>query len=130
MTRFAAFLLCLLLSVPAFSQGQQQVLPRAFDETVPGVAGVPTPETPTPPTVPEVVQEQPAQPQQPAVVDPCAAYMSSYESYVVCQDRIQKIQRMKDAKTRRDEISRPAPKAEEPAKTDAPAEPAKTETKK
>lgn len=36
-----------------------------------------------------------------AVEDPCSAYTDSYDSYTLCQDRNQKIQRMKDAKAKR-----------------------------
>lgn len=34
-------------------------------------------------------------------VDPCEAYKVSYEAYVVCQDRTRKIQRMIDAREKR-----------------------------
>ncbi len=36
-------------------------------------------------------------------IDPCEAYKVSYEAYVVCQDRTKKIQRMIDARERRQE---------------------------
>jgi len=68
-----------------------------------------------------------------AVEDPCSAYTDSYDSYTLCQDRIQKIQRMKDAKSKRqaNDAKRygtpaPAPVATEEPKTDAPAADAKT----
>lgn len=51
----------------------------------------------------------------PPAPDPCAAYMASYESYVVCQDRMLKIQRMKEAKEKRN--------APPPAPVAAPAAP-------
>lgn len=35
--------------------------------------------------------------------DPCAAYLNNYDGYTLCQDRMQKIQKMKDGqKTRKD----------------------------
>lgn len=33
--------------------------------------------------------------------DPCAAYINSYDTYAICQDRIQRLQRMQDARTKR-----------------------------
>lgn len=39
----------------------------------------------------------------PAAPDPCAAYMANISSYTICQDRIVKYQRMKDAKAKRTE---------------------------
>lgn len=50
----------------------------------------------------------------PAKPDPCAAYMASYDSYVVCQDRIVKLQRMQDAKAKRAATTTPAPAAAAP----------------
>ncbi len=37
--------------------------------------------------------------------DPCAAYINSYDAYAVCQDRMQRLQRMKDARTKRAEAA-------------------------
>lgn len=37
----------------------------------------------------------------PAVADPCAAYVSSPSGYSMCQDRIRKIDRMREARDRR-----------------------------
>lgn len=54
-----------------------------------------TPGTPAAPDAAAAVATTPAAP------DPCAAYMADYSSYTVCQDRVMKYQRMKDAKTKR-----------------------------
>lgn len=83
-----------------------------------------------------------AAPEAAKPVDPCAAYMASYESYVVCQDRVLKIKRMQDAKLQRDTAEKPpviepekapeAKKAETPAAADdkAAAAPATTPEQK
>lgn len=69
-----------------------------------------------PQVMPQQVAPAQADPAQAAVAtpppapDPCAAYMASYESYVVCQDRTLKIQRMKEAKEKRN-APPPAPAA-------------------
>ncbi len=66
-----------------------------------------SPMTPVAPTAPaNIASTLPgAPPAQPTVdtqkTDPCAQYMYSYNAYVVCQDRMQKIDRMKAANTKR-----------------------------
>lgn len=59
----------------------------------------------TPPTLPPVFDtvraSEPAKPEEPAVADPCADFAGSHDSYNMCQDRIKKIERMRDAKNRR-----------------------------
>jgi hypothetical protein len=85
-----------------------------------------------------------AAPEAAKPIDPCAAYMASYESYVVCQDRVLKIKRMQDAKLQRDTADKPpvvepekAPEAKKPEtpavaddKAAAPAAPATTSEQK
>lgn len=60
---------------------------------------------PAPPTLPPVFDTvRAAEGQdtaQPAVADPCADFAGSYDGYNMCQDRIKKIERMRDAKHRR-----------------------------
>jgi hypothetical protein len=64
-------------------------------------APVEQPQEPAAPVVPPPVAAAAAP--SPPPVDPCAAYMASYNAYTVCQDRMQKLQRMKDAKKHRDD---------------------------
>jgi hypothetical protein len=58
-----------------------------------------------PPTLPPVFDtvraSEPAKQEEPAVADPCADFAGSYDGYNMCQDRIKKIERMRDAKNRR-----------------------------
>lgn len=117
----------------------------AADAAAPATGGCPpqmpcngTAEQP-PSTVPPVMQGAPLAPapapapqaqQQPAApADPCAAYMGSYDAYAFCQDRIKKIERMKEAKGKRAESAKAYqdkrnPKAATPAPAAAPAAPA------
>lgn len=113
--------------------GNAAPTPPPKPENAPPVAG--TPEMPIPAPVPVVptpaVPATPApQPVAPATapatgtdtqkIDPCAAYMYSYDVYTVCQDRMQKIQRMQDAKQKRTKPKTPA-RAAPAAPTPAPA---------
>lgn len=50
-----------------------------------------------------------APPAESAPKDPCEAYKARYETYVVCQDRMMKIQRMIDARDQRYKARTPAP---------------------
>jgi hypothetical protein len=60
---------------------------------------------PAPPTLPPVFDTVRAAESEdtaaPGVEDPCADFADSYDGYNVCQDRIKKIERMRDAKHRR-----------------------------
>lgn len=60
-----------------------------------------------------------AAPAAPAAPDPCAAFAASADSYLMCQDRMQKMERMKEANQRR--LQKPAP-AVDPAAEKAAAE--------
>lgn len=55
--------------------------------------------------------------------DPCAAYLNSYDAYAICQDRTQRLQRMKDARSKRaaDNEAARAKAAERRAARSAPA---------
>lgn len=73
---------------------------------------------PAPPTLPPVFDTVRAGENEdekaPAIADPCADFAGSYDAYNVCQDRIKKIERMRDAKNRRMGVSpAPAPAAAE-----------------
>lgn len=65
----------------------------------------------------------------PAVADPCADFTDSYDSYNICQDRVKKIERMRDAKNRRLGIQ-PAPAAPAPAPAESAKDMAKDATDK
>lgn len=64
----------------------------------------------------------------PPVADPCAEYADSYDGYNMCQDRIKKIERMREAKERRMGIT-PAP-APAPAPAATPEDSAKQAVEK
>jgi hypothetical protein len=112
-------------------QAPQAAPQAAAPQAAPPVAApmVAQPYAPQAPTVPPVMmdmtQQQPVpQPQQatapqqaPTPPDACAAYMASYDAYTVCQDRMQKIQRMKDAQQKRQTRTAPKPAATAPATT-------------
>lgn len=90
---------------PAQNITAPQVLPNAFDTATAA------------PATQQAGEQQPATtagatPAEPAKPDPCAAYMQSYDIYVACKDRFQKIERMKEAQTRRNTVPE-QPKAEE-----------------
>lgn len=58
--------------------------------------------TPAPPTVPAPQSPAPAAANaEKPKADPCAAYLMNYAYYAACTDRIQKIERMKEAQARR-----------------------------
>lgn len=83
--------------------------------------------SPAPPTLPPVFDTvRAAESQdntQPAVADPCADFADSYDGYNMCQDRIKKIERMRDAKHRRmGTVPAIAPTAPEPEKPMTPEE--------
>jgi hypothetical protein len=122
---------------PAVQPPQSPVAaqPPALPDSVPPVMhDASAPAAPAAPVAPGTV---PAAAEAPAVQDPCAAYMNSYEVYAVCQDRLQKIQRMRDAKKKRTEDkslyyqrleeSRMTPKELEQAKADKAAKAAEAE---
>jgi nicotinate-nucleotide--dimethylbenzimidazole phosphoribosyltransferase len=111
------FLAALLLCAPrAYAQtagayqGYAGNAPQEPHAAAPQVAApqVSAPQAPAAPAAPAApVQAQAAAPAPPP--DPCAAYKTSYQVYVACQDRVQKIQRMRDAmKSREDELTVPA----------------------
>lgn len=99
---------------------------------------------PVAPEVSEPVAAEPPPPSSPATntdaatdaplpTDACAAYMNSYEAYTICQDRLQKIQRMIDARNERAARTAPPVKAAPATTSTAPPAPvvgteAKTET--
>lgn len=88
-----------------------------------------------PPTLPPVFDtvrtSEPEKPEEPAVADPCADFADSYDAYNICQDRMKKIERMRDAKNRRMGISpAPAPTAPEAEKPLTPEEAAKQAAEK
>lgn len=66
-------------------------VPPVFNPAAAGTQPAPAPLDPGAPTA------------APAVADPCEAYVGNYSSYTICQDRIMKYQRMKDAKVKRTE---------------------------
>jgi hypothetical protein len=93
--------------------------PNAAPPTLP--PGSVTSANPAPPTLPPVfdtVREAESEDDaQPAVADPCADFADSYDGYNMCQDRIKKIERMRDAKHRRmGTVPAVAPVAPEPEK--------------
>ena len=102
----AAFI---FLSAPALAQYQ-------------GYSGAAAPSYEAPVTVPPAFADMttieegspPAPAAQPAPVveqappDPCGAYLADARTYAFCQDRVQKTQRMQDAKKERAAASAPA----------------------
>src|SRR5436189_234372 len=77
-------------------------------------AQVPTQEVPAQAPASESAPSAPAAAAAEPIKDPCAAY-KSYESYTVCQDRMEKIKRMKEAQGQRDKTYSPPPPAPAPA---------------
>lgn len=102
-------------------------LPPVFDSATAAPAPAPAPSAPSsaPASAPPAAAADETQ-----AVDPCTDYMYSFDAYTVCQDRMAKIQRMKDAKGKRK--SNYAPAAPKPAEqsaapaTEAPGAPAET----
>ncbi len=92
------------------------------------------PETPSeePPSLPPVFgsvkQADTPKDDVPPVDDPCAEYTDSYDGYNMCQDRIKKIERMREAKQRRMGTT-PAP-APAPAPAATPEDTAKQAVEK
>lgn len=83
------------LSFLLMSGVAQAEVSAATEEAMPPVtAMIPTPE---------------AQSAAPVVQDPCKAYMASYQSYMVCQDRMRKIQRMIEVRDESDKENVAAP---------------------
>lgn len=119
---------CVLLIVAG------QMSSTAWAESYQGVSGYSgaekAPQAPVPPVAPEVATPAPVETltpvQAPAMVDPCAAYMSSYQAYVVCHDRMQKIQRLKDAQKSRDAKLNPPPSIQKKSPPPASPKPAPT----
>jgi hypothetical protein len=65
-----------------------------------------TPVKPTAAVPPAITTTSPGKPEE---KDPCGDYKSLYEAYVICQDRMKKIQRMIDAQKERDRSLEPPP---------------------
>jgi len=84
---------------PSVASPQAPAAPQVQSPTSPQAPAV---AAKTPPAVATAtaIATAPAASQPPP--DLCAAYKSSYQAYAACQDRVQKIQRMKDAKKGRD----------------------------
>lgn len=130
----AVFLALCVFAVPAMAQeddadyagtqGFQGFVGR--DANSPVMQAQPDPAPPMLPPVFSTVKESAAHEEAaaPPVADPCAEFTDSYDSYNVCQDRIKKIERMRDAKNRRLGIE-PAP-----APAPAPAAPTASDTAK
>ncbi len=78
---------------PAF-QGTDIQAPYAPQAPIVSVPATTAPAAPA-----AVTGTAPAVPE--AKPDPCAAYLANYDYYTICQDRMQKIQRMQDARTKR-----------------------------
>jgi len=74
----------------------------------------------TPPMKPETISPSPSAPVAKENKDPCAVY--SYEYYIVCKDRMRKIQSMLDARDQRNNSTKPktapAPETTSPIITD------------
>lgn len=79
------------------------VAPAAPAVAAPAAPVAPAPIDMTQQILPQAIDPAPVAtaPEAPAAPDPCVAYMSSYDVYTVCQDRMQKIQRMRDAQQKR-----------------------------
>lgn len=125
------------LALPVDSFAQQGVnatapqakplLPDVFPPASPAapvapVAPVTPPENPASSSgaVPGVTAVAPVAPVAPKK-DPCAAYLSSYEVYTICQDRMHKIQNMINAQKERDAAPREAVPVAPPVKAPAAA---------
>lgn len=112
--------------VPQVSaQTPPSTVPPVFQGTAPQAPTAPT--VPTTPTVASPATGAAAPKAENLPKDPCAAYMSSYDAYTVCQNRIKLYDRMKQAKEDRAaaaqalrekrEADRKAAQAPAPAKT-------------
>lgn len=110
---FIAALLCLPATVDA--QNYQTVPPEQPQVQQPQAPQVQQTLAPAPPASPEAEAAAAAKPAEPAKVDPCAAYMASYDIYAACQDRMIKLQRMQEARTRRTAAPPAPPPAAAPA---------------
>lgn len=113
---------------PAAPAPTDPEVPAPTPPTAPVAPVAPAPTTPTlPPAfgqnavapVPAPAAVPQAAPTTPPVKDPCAAYMNSYDSYNLCQDRIKKIERMKEAMQKRVDARKAA--SAPPAATPVPA---------
>ncbi len=96
---------------PQRQQQPTQAAPQALPPVFQGANAPNTPQAPVPamPSTAPTAPSTPATPQAPAgqldasalPSDPCAAYLSSYEYYAVCQDRVKRLERMQELKDKR-----------------------------
>lgn len=89
-----------LQPMPSPYTGEPSSLPPVFQS---GMANDPLNSVPG--VIPNQMMPAPAAPapqgQAAAPGDACAAYMANYNVYMACQDRIKKVQRMQESKTKR-----------------------------